>query len=388
MNREQAQRVLCSIRDQQKDFVRLLKKMVEIETPSDRPDTLEALFDLVMGELHALEFHTLRLPGHSTGGQLFARPKNRIKCGSTQLLIGHADTVWDPGTLEEMPFRQNGETISGPGIYDMKAGIAMMITALRTLRQLALTPPVVPVLFINSDEEIGSPESSDRIRRLARAASRVFVLEPSLEPGGRLKTRRKGTGVYTLHLHGRSSHAGINPEKGASAILELSRLVQQLFALNDPARGITVNVGTIDGGVRANVVAADSHATVDVRVATEDDARRIDKAIRSLELSDPEVSLQVEGGMEKRPMQQSSEGRQLWQRARVLGRLIGLELEDGTSGGASDGNYTNLYAPTLDGLGAVGDGAHAEDEHIRLGATLERTALLALLLMMEGEKKK
>lgn len=388
MNREQAQQVLCSIRDQQENFVRLLQKMVEMETPSDHPDTLGPFFDLLTKELRGLDYHTLKIPGRSTGGQLFARLHNRVKCRPVQLLIGHADTVWNTGTLEKMPFSKNGRTISGPGIYDMKAGIAMMITALRTLRQLELIPPADPVLFINSDEEIGSPESSDRIKRLARAASRVFVLEPSLEPGGRLKTQRKGTGVYTLHLHGRSSHAGLNPEKGASAILELSRLVQQLFALNDPSRGITVNVGTIDGGVRANVVAADSHATVDVRVATEEDARRIDEAIRSLELSDPEVSLQVEGGIEKRPMQQSPDGKRLWVRARALGQLIGLELEDGTSGGASDGNYTNQYAPTLDGLGAVGDGAHAEDEHILLEETLERTALLALLLMMEGEKKK
>jgi glutamate carboxypeptidase len=256
-----------------------------------------------------------------------------------------------------------------------------MVFALRALRDLGLEPTVTPIVFVNSDEEVGSRESTRHIRRLSRLAERAFVMEPSLDPSGKLKTARKGGGRFSIVVEGQSAHAGLDPEGGASAILELSYLIQALFALNDPARGITVNVGTIDGGLSPNVVAPQSRAVVDARVPTRQDARRVQERILSLEPVTPGVKLRITGGIGRPPMERTHRNRRLWERARRLGAELGLDLEECMAGGASDGNTTSLFTATLDGLGAVGDGAHARHEFVYVDKMVERCALLALLLM-------
>jgi glutamate carboxypeptidase len=211
--------------------------------------------------------------------------------------------------------------------------------------------------------------------------NRVFVLEPSLGAAGRLKTARKGIARFTVTVRGEAAHAGLDPGAGASAILELSHVIQTLFALNDFDRGITVNVGTIDGGLRPNVVAPESQAVVDVRVKTKADGDRVEQAILGLEPAIEGTSLVIEGGFGRPAMERTPQNRQLWRLAQTLGDELGLQLEEGLAGGGSDGNFTSLYTATLDGLGAVGDGAHARHEHLRLGRTIEHAALLTLLLM-------
>jgi glutamate carboxypeptidase len=280
-----------------------------------------------------------------------------------------------------MPVGTRDGVIRGPGVYDMKGGLAQMVFALRALRALGLEPSVTPVVFVNSDEESGSRESTRHIRRLARVAERAFVLEPSLGPRGKLKTARKGVGRFSVVVRGQAAHAGLDPTRGASAILELSYLIQALFALNDPARGVTVNVGTIDGGLSPNVVAPESRAVVDVRVPTAEDARRVEESILGLAPVTPGVKISVEGGMGRPPMERTPRNQRLWKRARKLAEALGLELEESMAGGASDGNTTSLFTATLDGLGAVGDGAHAPHEFVYVDRMLERCALLAILVM-------
>jgi glutamate carboxypeptidase len=210
---------------------------------------------------------------------------------------------------------------------------------------------------------------------------RVFVLEPSLGPAGKFKTARKGVGRFTVTVRGEAAHAGLDPGAGASAILELSHVIQALFALNDFDSGVTVNVGTIDGGLRPNVIAPESQAVIDVRVPTKADAKRVEAAILGLEPAIEGTTLQIEGGFGRPAMERTPANRQLWRMACQLGDELGLQMEEGLAGGGSDGNFTSLYTATLDGMGAVGDGAHARHEHLRLGRTIEHAALLTLLLM-------
>jgi glutamate carboxypeptidase len=228
---------------------------------------------------------------------------------------------------------------------------------------------------------VGSGDSRKIIERLARRADRAIVLEPALGITGMIKTARKGTGSFRIRVEGKAAHAGLAPEEGVSAILEMAHVIQELFALNDPARGITVNVGTVGGGLRPNVVAPDSHAEVDVRVPTWDDARRLGDSIGGMRPSTDGVKLSVTGGFDRPPMEKSPANQSLWELCRSLGAGIGMELEDGTAGGASDGNFTSQFCATLDGMGAVGHGAHAHHEHILIEETLRRCELLALLLL-------
>jgi glutamate carboxypeptidase len=364
-------------------MVALLGELVELESPSREPAAQEPILSRLAWELTALDFTPLRVPGRRTGGYLYARPAQRRKHQPLQLLIGHCDTVWRRGTLTGMPLRrQNGE-LRGPGVFDMKAGLTQICFALEALRALDLEPPVCPVVLINSDEEIGSIESTAAIVRLAKIAGRAFVLEPPLGPEGLLKTARKGIGRFTLSVKGRAAHAGLDPEKGASAILELSHQVQQLFALNDPERGITVNVGMIEGGVSANVVAPESRAVIDVRVRTQTDADYITGRIHALRPAYPGTELRIEGSVGRPPLERTPRNRRLWQLALTAAGELGLEIGEGLAGGGSDGNTTSQYTATLDGLGAPGDGAHADHEFIVVEQFVERTALLAMLLLAE-----
>ena len=376
-----ARSILAWLQSQQAEMVAFLSDLARDESPSDVPDSQKSVFGLLADALSDLGFRVRLLRGKSSGGQLYASPLLRRRGQPRQLLIGHCDTVWPTGTLGEMPVEENEGKLKGPGVYDMKAGLTQIVFALRALRRQGRAPGVTPLIFINSDEEIGSEDSLQRIINLARVACRAFVMEPSLGIGGQLKTARKGVGQYTVHIRGKAAHAGLDPQAGASAILELSHVIQTLFGLNDIQRGTTVNVGVIDGGIRPNVVAPVSRAQVDVRVLTGEEAQRIDGAIRGLQPQTPNVSLQISGGINRPPMERTPGNQQLWEMARELGSDLGVELQQGTAGGASDGNFTSLYIPTLDGLGAVGDGAHASHEFVFVEKLPERTALLSLLLL-------
>jgi glutamate carboxypeptidase len=376
-----ATELLCYLQGRRDHLLDLLQRMTVSESPSTVPAAQHEIREIIAAELQKLGYLVHRIPGRNSGGMLHARPAGRRRKGAAQLLLGHYDTVWPLGTLEEMPFETDDDTVRGPGVYDMKGGVAQALMALEALRALGLEPEVAPHVFLNSDEEIGSRESRRYIEKLATCMDRVLVLEPSLGPAGLLKTARKAIGRFTVTVHGEAAHAGLDPGAGASAILELSHVIQSLFAMNDLERGITVNVGTIDGGLRPNVVAARSQAVVDVRVASQDDAERIQAAIMGLRPAVAGTSLVVEGGFGRPAMERTPANRRLWQMACRLGEDLGLQLAEALAGGGSDGNFTSRFTATLDGLGAVGDGAHARHEHLRLGPTLERTALLSLLLL-------
>ncbi|MFB6272776.1 MAG: M20 family metallopeptidase [Salinibacter sp.] len=359
----------------------VLEALVRAESPTDVPEAQADVQDALSRLLAALGFRVQYLPdGDESGGHLYARPEGRLRGRPVQLLVGHSDTVWPLGTLQEIPFEVEDNVARGPGVFDMKGGLVQMVFALAALRAAPVEPAVVPVVFVNSDEERGSPTSERHLRRLARCAHRAFVLEPALGVDGKIKTARKGGGRFTVRIEGESAHAGLDPESGSSAILELSHVVQSLHELNDPEAGISVNVGTIDGGTRPNVVADAGSAEVDVRITTHEQARQVDEAIRGLEATTPGTALSIEGGIGRPPMEPTPASRRLWEQARHAGTLLGLDLDEGRSGGVSDGNLLSQHAPTLDGLGPVGDGAHARHEFCYVDKMMERSALLALLL--------
>ena len=383
--REQAdtpERLRAHLAGRQAEMVDLLIRLAKAESPSTDASTQRQVFECLAGPLVAAGMSTRWLAGRRTGGQMFASPQRPRASRPFQLLVGHCDTVWPVGTVVEMPIVAEGDTVRGPGVFDMKAGLVQGIFALAALHELGLELDVAPVFFITSDEEIGSVESDRRIAELARRACRALVLEPALGLDGRIKTSRKGVGQFEVRVIGRSAHSGLAPEEGASAILELASVIQRLHALADPRRGITINVGVIEGGLRPNVVAPASRAEVDVRVRSERDAREIDRAIRSLAATTPGTRLEIEGGIGRGPMEPTPRNQALWRAAREEGRRLGIELIDGESGGASDGNITSCHTATLDGLGAVGDGAHAINEFVYASKMVERATLLALILLL------
>ena len=380
----------------QEEIVQLVEELALLESPTTDADRQGAVFDLLGEHFLELGWELRRLRGRLTGGQLYARPTRapiparRAPAGdpavaAAQLVVGHVDTVWPVGTLEQMPVHRDNGRLHGPGVFDMKGGLAQLVFALRALDALELEPELIPVVFLNSDEETGSPESENRVRLLARRCRRAFVLEPALGREGRLKTTRRGGGRFELLVWGKSAHTGLAPGEGASAIHELSHVIQEVYQLDDPERDISVNVGEIRGGSRSNVVASSASAVIDVRVRTMSDGRWVEERLKSLESSD-RVTLgtrvEVRGAVERAPMEGTPRNRRLWQAAREVGESLGIELEEGMSGGGSDGNTTSLYTATLDGLGAVGDGAHALHEYLEMDRLAERAALLAGLLLL------
>jgi len=359
----------------------LLEVFVRAESPSSDPMTQTTMLSLLARAFSDRAVRSKRPPGKTRGGSLIAMPEDRPRGRPHQLVLGHCDTVWPLGTLETIPVKVEDETFWGPGSYDMKAGLVQGLYAVEALAATLRKPlPVTPVFVINSDEEIGSHDSTRVIIRYARHADRCFVLEPSLGPEGHLKTARKGVGRFTVRVRGKAAHAGLDPGEGASAILELSHVIQELFELNDIEKGITVNVGTIDGGLSPNVVAPESQAVVDVRVPTREDAERIERIIHGLTPSTPGTELIVEGAIGRPPMERTDRNQKLWLLARRGAEELGIRIDQAAAGGGSDGNTTSQYAPTLDGLGAVGAGAHAANEHLWLDRMVERSALLARLL--------
>ena len=379
--REEAHRTRERVHGYRDEFVDFLSRLSSVESPTDQPHTQEGVHAILGPAFEELGFEVRVVPGRVSGNHLLAVPKARRRREPTQLLVGHSDTVWPLATLEQMPVRVEEGRLHGPGTLDMKGGLTQIVFALRALRDLGQDPEVSPVVFVNSDEEVGSPDSKKHVRRLARQAARALVLEPSLEPGARIKTARKGLGQFRIIVKGRAAHAGLQPEAGASAIVELAHVIQKLNRLNDPDRGTTVNVGLIDGGTRRNVIAAEASAEVDVRVVSMEDGRRVEEAVRAIQPETEGVSLSVEGGVRVAPLERTPRNRALWETARVVGEEMGLELDHGMAGGGSDGNTTSLYTATLDGLGCVGDGAHAVHEHIVVDPSLDRCALLARLLL-------
>lgn len=368
-------------RARERDIIALIRKMVECESPSFDSAAVNRFNQLVadtvagaakvktlaggrFGKILRCEF---TLPGRKKDGQVLA--------------LGHSDTVWSMGTLKEMPFRQAEGRLWGPGVLDMKSGVAFFIFAMRALVELDRPVKRRVVMQLNPDEEVGSEASRPLTEEAARKSSAVLVLEPGTGLGGKLKTARKGVGDYTVTVKGRASHAGVDFEAGASAIVELARQIERIAGFTQIARGVTVNPGVISGGTRTNVVAAEARAEVDIRVARLKDEPALDKKFKSLRPIDKRCSIVVEGGLNRPPMERSAGIRALFKTAQGLAREIGVEIEESSTGGGSDGNFTAaLGVPTLDGLGGVGEGAHAPHESILVDRIADRVALLAGLV--------
>jgi len=387
---DQAQEVKSHLQAQTEEMLSFLEALVRAESPTDVPEAQAEVQRLLTSALQDAGLAVRHLPGEGVcGGHLYARPEDasgwRKGGRPLQLLLGHSDTVWSRSTIETMPFQVDRDegVVRGPGVFDMKAGLTQMVFALQALREHDVSLPVTPVVFINSDEESGSFHSKRHVHRLARAVDRAFVVEPALGVDGKIKTARKGAGRFTVAIKGKSAHAGLDPESGSSAILELSHVVQKLNEINDPESGLVVNVGTIGGGTRPNVVAAEGSAEVDVRIRTQEQAETVEKAIRGLKSTIPGTTLEISGSIGRPPMERTPGSRRLWAQVQAAAERLGLDpLEEGRSGGVSDGNLAAQHTPTLDGLGAVGDGAHAEHEFCYIDAMAERSALLAVLLTM------
>jgi glutamate carboxypeptidase len=385
MTRGEAATMLDWLGCRREEMVDLLERLVRLESPSLDAVSQRRPLALLREQFERLDFGVKHHVGVNSGGTLVARPARPARERGHQLVVGHIDTVWPQGTVRTMPVTRSDGVLHGPGAYDMKAGLVQLLFALRALIELEFGWTLAPVVVVNSDEEIGSRESRPLIERLARTARRAFVVEPSFGPGGSLKTARKGTGRFSVRIVGRASHAGLAPEAGVSAILEASHQVQRLYELTDPERGVTVNVGTIDGGMRPNVIAPLVTAGVEVRVAHGGDAAAVERAIRSLRPVQEGIEIQIDGGFGRPPLERTARNRALWEAARSQAADLGMELDEAAVGGASDGNVTSLFTATLDGLGAVGGGAHAVDEHVVVEHMPDRAALLAALLHLPGD---
>ncbi len=362
--------------DHASQTIQTLETLVRLESPStDKPavDRCGAALAEILRDAGA-EVELLRQA--ERGDHIRARFPGD---GAPVLLLGHFDTVWPIGTLQRMPLQRHGDRLHGPGTFDMKAGIAIGIAAAIALRATSTPHPPITMLW-TADEEIGSSTSRAVIEAEARQSRAVLVLEPAL-PGGALKTARKGCGEYEVIVHGVAAHAGLDPGKGASAIHELASLIASIERLQDLERGITVNAGVISGGTRPNVVAEEARATIDVRAKTMADAAAVDAQLRRLQPVRPGTRLTLQGGFERPPLERTDAVAALFMRAAAVAQAFGRDLREGSAGGGSDGNFTAaLGVPTLDGLGAVGDGAHAAHEYVDVSALPWRAALLAGLI--------
>jgi glutamate carboxypeptidase len=358
-----------------------LETLVRHESPSTNRTAVNRLGDEIARRLEALGATVDRLPGGERGDHVRATFDGE---GPQILLLGHFDTVWDVGQLETMPLREEAGKLFGPGVFDMKGGIAVSTLTLRALDRFAdAQRPRVTMLW-TADEEVGSGTSRGAIEGEARKSRAVLVLEPSL-PGGAMKTSRKGCGEFEVTVHGVAAHAGLDPGKGASAIHELAHQIVAVQALQDLDKGISVNVGLVSGGSRPNVVAERARATIDVRVPSVEDAIRVESAVKALRPRSPRTSLDIRGGFERPPLERSEAVVQLYELAREVSRALGRELGEGGAGGGSDGNFTAaIGVPTLDGLGPQGEGAHAVHEHVVVDDLPWRAAFLAGLVLRLG----
>ena len=369
--------ILEAVQSQTNWLATTLRDLVLVESPSDNKAAVDEAVRLVAGLAGAaggrVKIHKQKL----FGDVLEVRFGPAHSARKPILLLGHLDTVWPLGTLGTMPWRKRDGRLYGPGVLDMKSGVAMALTAIRALKQLGVSRPIT--LLLNSDEEVGSPASRPITARLALASQAVLVLEPA--QGLACKTARKGVGGYRIEVTGVASHSGVDFASGHSAILELARLIEKVAGFTDLRVGRTVNPGVISGGTRANVVAEHAFAEVDVRIARAGAAARVEKLFRRLRCAAPACKLEITGGINRPPMERKPGTVALYKQARKLAAELGFQLDEAATGGGSDGNFTAaLGIPTLDGLGAVGEGAHAAHESILIEHLVPRTALLAALL--------
>ncbi|HSM37092.1 MAG TPA: M20 family metallopeptidase [Longimicrobiales bacterium] len=363
-------------------MVALLVGLARLESPSTDPEAQAPVMEALTAALEPAGYRGRRRSGTTSGGVLLLARSNRARGAPHQLLLGHCDTVWPTGTLDAMPVEVDGDTVRGPGTFDMKAGLVIGVFALRAVEALGRTPGVEPAFLITSDEEVGSQDSLRWIRSLARTADRVLVLEPAAGPTGLVKTARKGVADLQLVVRGVAAHAGLDPDAGASAIHEMARLVPRVLAAREGLKGVSLNVGTIEGGERPNVIADACRAALDVRFEHLADGEEVEARIRALRTETRGTSLEVTGGIDRPPLERTEANGRLWRILSERAREVGVELEEApVVGGGSDGNHTSPLAPTIDGLGPVGAGAHADHEHVLASSLPERAAVLANLLL-------
>src|SRR5579875_800524 len=366
--------------DKQAEIVALIRELVECESPSNAPQEVNRFVNLLIEKTRGLA-SAETVDSDRFGSHLRLEFNLPGRQDGQVLLLGHSDTVWPSGTLASMPFREGEGRLWGPGVLDMKAGLAFAIYVVRILRDLDVTVRRKIVMLVVSDEEVGSPSSRPLTEREARKSDCVLVLEPGTGLTGKLKTARKGVGNYSLLVQGKAAHAGVDFGKGASAIVEAARQVEKIAGFTDLSSGITVNPGTISGGTRTNVVAAEATVGIDIRVERLLDAEVLDRKFRSLTPFDNRCSLRIEGGLNRPPMERTQAIANLFARAQRMGAEMGISLEESSTGGGSDGYFTAaLGVATLDGLGAVGEGAHAQNESVLIDRIADRTALLATAL--------
>jgi glutamate carboxypeptidase len=380
-----ARQILERLQTRQGEIESFMRALVEVESPSGDENGSRAVVDLLENAARELacvaEVDRVDVPGF--GQHVIIRAFQEQSSAGQVLIVGHTDTVHSLGSLAERPWRRQHDQIYGPGIFDMKANCALVIAILRTLSELSLKPRCAVTIVLTCDEEVGSTSGWPLIEQVARERNTnyAFVLEPPA-PGGRVKTGRKGTGIYAIKVEGKAAHAGLEPEKGASAILELARQTERLHALNLSGSGITVNVGVVHGGTRSNVVAAQAEAEIDVRFATEAESQEIDRILTGLQPVDERTKVFVSGGINRPPLERTAAVVELFEKARTVASYVGFELDEAQVGGASDGNFiAALGIPVLDGLGVSGDGAHAVHEHINANDIPTRGALIAGLLL-------
>lgn len=378
--------LLTAAKQHQSAMLQQLEELVSIESPSDNKAAVDRASQRMASwfePLGKVRWHRQKEFGDVLECRFAPIRSSKTASGEQRkpiLLLGHLDTVWPMGTLASMPFRITKGRAFGPGVYDMKTGVMMALHAIAMLRETdALANPVV--VLLNSDEEIGSPCSRAVTEKIARECSAVFVLEPGQGAVGAYKTARKGVGQYEIHVQGVAAHSGVDFEKGHSAVLELARQIEKISHFTDLKTGLTVNPGTIRGGTRGNVIAAEAHAEIDVRIARMRDAAKVERLFRGLRPINRACRLSVTGGLNRPPMERSKGTAKLFHQAKQFAKEMGFALEEAATGGGSDGNFTAaLGIPTLDGMGAVGEGAHAPHECIFLDHLAQRTALLAAMI--------
>jgi glutamate carboxypeptidase len=357
-------------------LLEFIEALVAIESPSDDPAAVNRCGDELASRLESMGAAITRIPSSAAGDHL----RGAFGSGPRQiLLLGHFDTVWPVGQLATMPLKRDAGRLHGPGVFDMKAGIGLAALATRAVVEQGLDGCQIVMLW-TTDEEVGSTTSRALIEVEATRSDAVLVFEPSL-PGGALKTSRKGVGQFELIARGLSAHAGLDPGKGVSAVRELARQIIAIDELQDPAHGVTVAVTVIRGGTRANVIPEEARATIDARANTRADAERIARVLKSLPPQIAGARLEVKGGFDRPPLERSADVVRLFEIAKAVAADIGLTLGEGSAGGGSDGSFTAaIGVPTLDGIGAIGDGAHALHEHVEIDALVPRAAVIAGLL--------
>jgi len=374
--------LLAAARVTQREQIALLKELVQCESPSESAADIVRFNELFAEQVAGLA-KVKSIPAGRYGRHLqveFQLPGPKRKSGQI-LALGHSDTVWPLGTLKTMPWREEKGRLWGPGVLDMKGGMAQLIFAARILRELDIPVSKKLLLQINCDEEIGSPASRELTEKTARASDAVLVLEPGTGLAGKLKTARKGIGRYGLRVEGIAAHSGVDFAAGASAILELSRQVETISGFTDLKRGVTVNVGVVRGGSRSNIIAPEATAEIDIRVPRLKDFAALETKFRKLKPADKRCRLFLEGGLNRPPMERSAGVARLAKLAIGLAHQMGIHVDESSTGGGSDGNFTAaLGVPTLDGVGSVGEGAHAPHESILIDRIADRTALLAGLI--------